>query len=158
MAKRKSVSAQEKVAIISHLMNAALEHARDGGSQPVIDGISDLAVLDQPRVEQVASVIGLIDGVIELNRRFGKAAQADRQAVADQDGDEEGEVCETKAVAYKHQALDANLTRARLNLDAAQILLRTTETPIGPADMVPIPTPMVGNPDSNPQGRPGRYA
>lgn len=138
--KRKTLAETARMNVVSSVLQQCHQYADACGSEPVAEAIRSLDDLGNITSEQVAQTIGLVDGNLELNRRYADLAKAERKAVAEEMGFEnDDEVCTNKARSFNGGTFDASLKQIRARLAAVYDLLVAVPTPASPKDMISVP-------------------
>lgn len=140
-AAKRSLAQQVRLQVVRSLFISAQQEASNLGNTQLHNTVCSLGVLDKPTGEQVDQAIGLVDGVIELERRYGNLVNAERKQVAgdDADADDVDDVDSTKAREPQPTDLTKGLIRVRVWLSAASVLLHHSDRPTANTDLIPVP-------------------
>lgn len=126
--------------VVSSILASCHGFTESCGSEPVSEAVQSLDSLNEITQEQIAQTIGLIDGNLELNKRYANLARAERQAVADEAGfDSSEDVCSNKARGFNGGNFSNSLTNIRARLVAVHDLLGQQSSVVSPKAMIPVP-------------------
>lgn len=149
MSKKQTVAQRTRLAVIRSMFMSASSAAANIGNQQVVNMVQGLGGLDNPSGAQVDEAIGLIDGVLELEKRYGNRVKAERVEVAGGDEEDAAEVDDTKARAALPTQATSLLIQTRVWLSAASVLLHHKDRPVANQDMVPVPDKGMPDTDGN---------
>lgn len=138
--RRKSTAQMARKQGLDALFVLAVDQAQQVGCQPVYNAIHGLAVLDEPLADQVKQAIGLVDGFLDLHKRYGNLVKAERvEVAAETDADTPEEVSDTKARQFPGHDYEARMTRIRVFLAMVYAQITAPDQPVSPKDQVPVP-------------------
>lgn len=140
LAKKMSLASRTRLAVIRSMFTSAGQAASRIGNQQIVNAINGVGVLDNPTGQQADDVLGLIDGVLELERLYGNIVKTERvEAAGSDDADEVDEVCSTKAREPLPSEATTWLIQTRVWVSAASVLLHNQDRPVSATAPVPAP-------------------
>ena len=152
---KKTIQAKARLDVVRSLFCKAQSECINVGDQLLLNTVQGLGVLDKPTGQQVDECLGLLDGSIELHRRYQNLVKQERTAVAGEDAEESevDEVDDTKARATQPTDAMRGLLRTRVWLSAASVLLHNQDRPVANTDQVPVPDRGMGGGGERPAPR-----